>query len=262
LTAPTPAIERDARISVVGRRAVLEALAAPEVSVERVRLARGAPASLRGEVQRACREHSVPCEIGSVARLRELADEPRHDQGVAARIVLHGVEDVAALARDPTPRAHWLALDGLTNPANVGMIARSAAASGIDGILWPRTGTPWLNGLIVKASASAVLRCRIARCDALADGLERLRQTGFRIIGLAAREGEDLFVAPVPERAVYVIGSETEGLSRPVARCLDARVRIPIHQRVDSLNAAVSAALVCFHVSNSHRQAPRAPSSR
>jgi 23S rRNA (guanosine2251-2'-O)-methyltransferase len=252
LTRQASPIEREARIVVVGRRSVVEALDTPGVAVELVRVARGAPAALRREVQQRCRERSVKCEIGSVSRVRELADEPRLDQGVAARIVLPGVLDVADVTSDGSERAHWIALDGLSNAANIGMIARSATAAGAAGLLWPRTGTPWLSPRIVKASAGAVLRCAIARCDALHHGLERMRAAGFTVLGLDARAGEDLFRAPVPPRAVYVIGSETEGLSTPVAACLDGRVRIPLRGPVESLNAAVAAALVCFHVSNPH----------
>jgi len=254
-------LDRDRRIAVVGRRPVLEALTAPEVDVELVRIARGAPAALRSEIQAACRDRSVPCEVGSVARVRELADEPRHDQGVAARVVLHRVEPVEQVLASTAPtdgpntrrREHWLALDGLTHSGNVGMIARSAAASGIQGIVWPRIGTPWLNALIVKASAGAVLRSRIARCDGLAEGLERFQRAGFRCIGLDAHRGDDLYASAIPDRAVYVVGSETEGLSRPVEALLDSHVQIPLSDSVESLNAAVAAALVCFHVSNPHR---------
>lgn len=246
-------LERDATIGIVGRRAVLEALAAPEVEVELVRLARGAPAAVRTEVQQACKRREVRCEVGSAARLRELADEPRHDQGVAARVTLREVVPVEQAVAEAGPHAHWLALDGITNPSNAGMIARSAAASGMAGLLWPRIGTPWLAALVVKASAGAVLRCRIARSDALADGLDVFRAAGFACIGLDAERGDDLYATPVPPRAVYVVGAESEGLSRGATERLDASVRIPIDERVESLNAAVAAALVCFHVSNSHR---------
>ena len=253
LTRQEGSIEHDVRIAVVGRRSVLEALDAPGVRVEVVRMARGAPASLRREIQARCRERSVKCEIGAVSRVRDLADEPQLDQGVAARVLLPDVADVAAVARHATDRAHWIALDGLTNAANIGMIARSAVAAGVAGLLWPRVGTPWLGPRIVKASAGAVLRCPIARCDALHSGLERMQEAGFTILGLDARAGDDLFRAAVPERAVYVIGSETQGLSAPVAACLDGRVHIPLRGPVESLNAAVAAALVCFHVSNPHQ---------
>jgi len=243
----------DAQITLVGRRAVLEALTAPEVDVELVRVARGAPAALRKEVEASCHDRSVKCEIGSAAKLRTLSRDARHDHGVAARVTLRGVREMTDVVRDAPAAAHWLALDGITNPSNAGMIARSAAASGIDGILWPRVGTPWLNGLVVKASAGAVLRCPIARCDSLAEGLDALRGAGFQAIGLCAHAGDDLYTAAIPERAVYVVGSETEGLSEATQQRLDARVHVTLSDRAESLNAAVAAALVCFHVSNSRR---------
>lgn len=241
----------DTHISVYGTRAVLAALASDFVEVSVVRVARGAQNAARAEVEDACRSRGIACEIVSAGRVREISRDARHDQGVAARVVLRRVSDVSSL--DSAAPARWLALDGITNAQNAGMIARSALAAGMSGILWPRTGTPWLNGLVVKASAASVLECPIARCDALADALESLRARGFRTLGLCADGETNLFESAAPELAVYVVGSESEGLSRPVLGALDERVRIPIDARVESLNAAIAASLVCFHVGASPR---------
>jgi 23S rRNA (guanosine2251-2'-O)-methyltransferase len=232
----------DTHISVFGSRAVLAALASHSVEVRVVRVARGAPTNARSEIEAACKAAGVDCEIVSTQRVREISQDARHDQGVAARIVLNGVIDAETV--DAERPSRWLALDGITNAQNAGMIARSAVAAGMDGILWPRTGTPWLNGLVVKASAASVLDCPIARCDALADALEMLRGRGFRVLGLTADGETDLFESTPPEKAIYVI----EGLSRPVRGELDERVRIPIAAGVESLNAAIAASLVAFHV--------------
>jgi len=248
----SPLKREDTHISVYGIRAVLAALASEAVEVSTVRVARGAQA--RREIEAACADRDVSCNIVSAKRVHELSGDARHDQGIAARIVLSRVFDVASIAtNEPGGPARWLALDGITNAQNAGMIARSAVAAGINGILWPRTGTPWLNGLVVKASAASVLDCPIARCDALADALDALRVRGFRVFGLTADGETSLFESRPPSNAVYVIGNETEGLSRPVREVLDERLRIPIAPSVESLNAAIAASLVCFHVCQNPR---------
>lgn len=256
-TPRSAARDRDARIAVYGRRAVLEALACETVKVDDVRVAHGAPAAARREIEAACRAAGVRCSVTSVARVRELSRDARHDQGVAARVELLRVGDVdALLASAPeSGRARWLALDGLTNAQNVGMIVRSAVASGIDGILWPRHGTPWINGLVVKASAATVLRARIARCDALADALAALRAAGFATFGLDAAGAVDLFEAALPERSIHVVGGETDGLSSRVRDQLDAIVRIPMAGSAASLNAAVAASILCFELARAGRKA-------
>lgn len=242
----------DTHISVYGSRAVLAALASESVDVSAVRVARGAQA--RRKIEAACGDCGVSCDIVSAQRVHELSRDARHDQGVAARIVLRRVFDVASIATHGlNAPSRWLALDGITNAQNAGMIARSAVAAGINGILWPRVGTPWLNGLVVKASAASVLDCPIGRCDALADALDALRGRGFRVLGLTPDGETSLFESEPPANAVYVVGSETEGLSRPVREVLDERVRIPIAPGVESLNAAIAASLVCFYVCRNPR---------
>jgi len=252
-SAPVPDARDDSRIVVHGRRAVVEALRSRAVEVEEVRVARGATAPLRREVAALCTQRGVRHSVGGVAAVRALSREPRHDQGVAARVHLCNLRNLESFveerrgpaAREPT---RLLALDGVTNSQNAGMIARSAAASALDALLWPRAGTPWLNGLVVKAAAAAVFEIPIVRCETTAEGLAALRAAGHSVIGLCTDEGRDLFATRAPHRAVYVVGSETDGLSDAVRTLLDEHVRIPISPRVESLNAAVSAALLCFHV--------------
>jgi 23S rRNA (guanosine2251-2'-O)-methyltransferase len=176
---------------------------------------------------------------------------PRHDQGVAAHIRLRRVMELDALVAASRGRAarepmRILALDGVTNSQNVGMVVRSVVAAGFDGLLWPMVGQPWVNGLVVRAAAGAIFECPIALCDELAAGLSLLQGAGFACFGLDAAASESLFEFEFPHRAVFVLGSESQGLSRAVAELLDGRLSIPMHGGVESLNVAVAAGLVCY----------------
>jgi 23S rRNA (guanosine2251-2'-O)-methyltransferase len=140
-----------------------------------------------------------------------------------------------------------IALDGVTHSQNVGMIIRSALAAGMSGMLWPLRGSPWINGMIVKSSAGAIYRCPIIRAHTLPEGLYALKAAGFEIYGLAAHADETLFEFTPPHRSVYVVGSETAGISAEVGELVDRWLSIPISGPVESLNVAVAASLVCFH---------------
>src|SRR5690606_10472473 len=107
-----------------------------------------------------------------------------------------------------------LAMDTITNPQNLGMIIRSAVAAGISAVLWPRVGCPWVNGLVIKSSAATVYKVPIVVCHDLASAIGHLQGVGFRVAGLEADDGTDLFDHTPSHRAVYVIGSETTGISR------------------------------------------------
>jgi 23S rRNA (guanosine2251-2'-O)-methyltransferase len=238
---------------VFGRRAVLDALAAETARVHAVRVSRRVPADWRRRLARACGEAGAELETVRPEQVSDLSREPRHDQGVAARVQLRALQEVESFvdsckgerARRPL---RVMALDGITNSQNIGMIVRSAVASGIDAVLWPTVGSPWVNGLVVKSSASTVFRCPIVRCESLTQGIFELQAAGFVSVGLASDVPLSLWDWPVSHRVVFVVGSETTGLSDDVSKLLDASLSIPMHSGVESLNVAVAASLVCFHL--------------
>jgi 23S rRNA (guanosine2251-2'-O)-methyltransferase len=245
-------------ITIFGRRAVLEALGAESVEIERVLVDRSTPTPFRKDLKAACRdpgsgEPTVELIEADRREVVSLSGDARNDQGVAAVIRLKGVTEAdefvetlkGSRAKQPT---RLIALDNVTNPQNVGMIVRSALASGMSGILWPTVGAPWVSGLIIKASAATVYRIPIVRCGALVEGLWTLRKHGFAIVGLDAASPQSLFDLEPAHRACYIVGAESTGLTDEVADQLDQRVSIPMAGDVESLNVAVAAALVCFHV--------------
>lgn len=238
-------------ITVYGRRAVLEALATETVAVERVAVAKQTPADFRAELARACRARSVDPETLPLPEIGAITGDSRNDQGVAALIRLREVTEAEAFTESLTgARAgvptRVIALDTITNPQNVGMVVRSAAAAGVSAMLWPRAGMPWVNGLVIKASAATVYRTPVVRCHTLVEGLFTLKRSGFTLFGLVAGEGESLFEVSPPHRACFVIGGEVSGISPEVLDVLDRRVSIPMAPGVESLNAAVAAAFVCY----------------
>ncbi len=238
---------------VFGRRAVSEALAQAQGDVEvcEVWAAKSVAAAFRGELSQACRQRGVELRIGSAAEVHAFSGEPRHDQGVAAQIRLGRLIETdsfveaqkGAAARHPV---RIIALDGVTNSQNIGMVVRTLVGCGLDGMLWPLIGSPWINGLVIKASASALYRCNILRCETLALGLSTLKGAGFEIVGLTHPARSNLFDYEVSHRVVFVVGSETKGLSPEVAEMLDRRLEIPLVGPIESLNVAVAASLACY----------------
>ena len=239
-------------IVVFGRHPVLEALSADGAEVECVQLARGAAAELSRTVQSAAERAGVSIERCSRDELSRITQASRHDQGVAARVRLLNVIEVEAWIDGMKGRAarraqRVLALDGVTNSQNVGMVVRSVVGAGLDGLLWPIAGQPWANGLVVRAAAGALFRCPILRCETLLEGLAALQAAGFEVSGLDGAAEASLFDAMPPHRAAYVLGSESEGLSSAVRELVDRTVAIPMNGPLESLNVAVAAGLVCFH---------------
>ena len=137
----------DTTITIFGRRAVLEALSAETVEVERIVVDQATPNSFRKDLRSACRDpRTGELNIDLVESERRdvvsLSGDARNDQGVAAVITLRGVaeaEDFVETLKGPRARhpTRLIALDNVTNPQTIGMIVRSALASGMSGILWP-----------------------------------------------------------------------------------------------------------------------------
>lgn len=241
-------------ITVFGRRAVEEAITTPEVIVESVAISTRAPKDYRKALRALCHERDMPMpeEVPEQEVARRSGD-PRNDQGVCADARLTLVTDVDRFVEEHQGRrarepVRLMGLDNVTNPQNVGMIVRSALASGMSGVLWPTAGSPWVNGLVIKASAGTLYRCPIVRCATMLEGVWTLRAAGYTINGLAM-DGVPVNDHTPAHRSVYLVGAEATGLTAGVLAELDERLSIPMANGVESLNAAVAASLVCFGVS-------------
>lgn len=238
---------------VEGRRAVRELLAAGRRRVKVVYLSSSAEAApiideiteLAGPALRV-----VPAE-----KLAALARSER-PQGVVATSTPLAPTDLDDLLRDRA--AFIVALDGVTDPGNLGAVLRSAVAFGATGVVVPRHRSALVTPAVAKAAAGAIEHIAIAPVSGIATALERASRAGVWSVGLAAdgaTDIEDVTVADAP--VMLVIGSEGRGLSRLVeARC-DVIARIDIAPSVDSLNASVAAAIACHEIARRRRAGAR-----
>ena len=239
-------------ITVFGRHPVAEAHRSAGALIREVKLLKGRQTTEQRALRHQLASAGVSIEEVSRDELTRVTGAHRHDQGIAARVRLLRVIEVdgfveaskGAAARAPS---RLVALDGVTNSHNVGMVVRSVVGAGLDGILWPMTGQPWINGLVVRAATGSIFECPILLCDSLMAGLATLQAGGYECVGLDADAERSLFSHDPAHRAVFVLGSESLGISDDVRGLLDARVCIPMAGPLESLNVAVAAGLVCFH---------------
>jgi 23S rRNA (guanosine2251-2'-O)-methyltransferase len=238
---------KDTFITVYGRKPVLEALDDIDLTVDKVIIAEGLRGEPVREILSAARDRGIPVQRASAHRVKVLAGNGRHDQGVLADVVAPRMAPVEAFLDDLVGPASVLVLDRVTNPANVGMILRSATAAGLDGVLLPRRGVPAIDPLVVKASAGVAFRAPVLRASTAEEGCAALRDAGFGVYGLAAG-GPSLLEAELPGRVALVLGNETDGLSPAVRDELDGTLAIPMLGGVESLNVASAAAVAAFEL--------------
>lgn len=221
-----------------GINPVRELLSSSPASVAQLYVVPGVQAADR--VADEARTHQIAVEIADRSALDEMTGGGHH-QGVAARTrppAFAAFEDAVRLA----PRL-LVALDGITDPQNLGAILRSVEVLGGGGVIVPKHGSAGLTPAVVRASSGAALHVRVCEVVNLVRALEQLKEKGYWIIGLDGAGPSRFQDLPSLERAVLLIGSEGKGMRPLVARACDFRVGIPVRGRVASLNAAAAAAI-------------------
>ncbi|MGI8984696.1 MAG: 23S rRNA (guanosine(2251)-2'-O)-methyltransferase RlmB [Acidimicrobiales bacterium] len=238
-----------------GRQAVAELLAAgrrPVIDVWMSQEVQRAP--ILDRIERLAADARVPVRRVSRSRLDAAAatDAP---QGVLAHAGALPQADLDDLCRSPAgdagPKPFLLAVDGVTDPHNLGAPLRSAEAAGATGAVLARHRAVHVTPTVAKAAAGAIEHVPMAVVAGLPAALARARELGCWVVGLDAGGEQSLFDGlPVADEAiVVVVGAEGAGLSRLArARC-DVVVSIPMRGRLASLNVSAAASLALFEVS-------------
>jgi 23S rRNA (guanosine2251-2'-O)-methyltransferase len=241
----------DAPEVVAGRNAVLEALRAAVPATALYAAQRlDADDRVREAITLAARA-GVPLIEAGRAELDRLTGGSVH-QGLALRIRPYGYvhpADLTALAAARGEPPLIVALDGVTDPRNLGAIARSAAAFGGHGVLIPARRSAKVTAGAWKASAGALARVPVAQAPNLVRALTAYAEEGLFVVGLDAAGATgvgDLEVADGP--LVLVVGSEGRGLSRLVAQRCDLLAKIPMAAATESLNAGVAAGIALHEI--------------
>lgn len=156
---------------------------------------------------------------------------------------------------EPLPMSDWLRalpegkpvaalwLDGVGNPHNFGAILRSAAHFGVAGILLPRDSTLAISGAAARVAEGGAEQVPLVRMGQPDNAAAQLRNAGFSLAATVVRGGDDLFAARLPQRLVYVMGAEGEGMDARLADACDMRLSIPGSGAVESLNVAAATAV-------------------
>ncbi len=243
---------------VAGRNSVLEALRA-RIPVEVVYLASRLDADDRTReiVDIVAGRGYDLLEVGK-PELDRLTDGAVH-QGVAIKVPPYeyaDVDDLLDAAEESGRPPLVVALDGVTDPRNLGAVLRSAGAFGAHGVLVPERRAAGVTASAWKVSAGAAARVPVARATNLVRALGELKKAGCFVVGLDAGGTTaigDLELATEP--LVVVAGSEGKGLSRLVRESCDVVASIPIGSDTESLNAAVATGISLYEVARLRREA-------
>ena len=196
------------------------------------------------------KSRGVLIEEVSWNRLSQLTFGASH-QGIALQLASSktiSLEKLIDFSKKKSANPIILALDGITDPHNVGAIIRSAEAFDCKGIIMPQRRSAGLTGTVAKVAAGALEHLPVSRVVNLNRALDELKKNGFLVIGLSG-DGQ-LSILNFEEKApiVVLIGSEDKGISLLSQKKCDFLLRIPLKGKTSSLNASVAAAISLFHL--------------
>jgi 23S rRNA (guanosine2251-2'-O)-methyltransferase len=244
-----------------GRNAVVEALRSG--GVEKVFIMYGMEGEAVGKIRAEAKRAGVPSVIIDRRRFIELernAGLGTRSQGIIALIGEIEYAEIELVVEEVYERGGVplvAALDGITDPHNVGAIIRSAECAGFDGLLIGKRDSSAITDVVMKTSAGAARHLPIARASNIGDVLLSLQQAGLQIVGLDERGNTSYTTHDFTRPTAIVIGSEGKGLSPRIRKLCDTLLSIPMHGKVPSLNASVAAGVVFFEAVRQRKKGGR-----
>lgn len=242
------------KVFIYGKHALMEALTnAPQI----VRKAFISPEVRDKDIRDLLFQHKIPTDRLEGSRGRDYVGNESH-QGIIASInpsaLLTPFEDFLA-SLDMSKNPAVAVLGEVQDPHNMGAIIRSAAAFGLAGVLIPEHNQAPVTGVVVKSSAGMAFRVPLVAIGNVNHALDVLKKKGFWTYGLSmdgkTAAADDAFDRP----SAFVVGNEGSGIREKTLAACDIKLRIPMHPRTESLNAAVSAAVVFYEWSKKHPEA-------
>lgn len=236
----------DKVLTIYGRNAVMEALEDEAITIHKLHLSKSnKDADVLEQMKEIAQKRGIEVTYHDKQSLSRISKNAKQDQGVALDIVLEHFGDAESFM-DAHKAYRIIALDGVTNPQNLGMIIRSCAAGHVDAILLPNKGAAQISPLVIKASAGTLFKMPIIKTTDLTKTLKSFRSEGASLYTLSSHASNAYNTQSYSNKTIFVLGNESEGVSKSVEALCDKSIAIPMQRGVESLNVAVTASLLAF----------------
>lgn len=243
---------------ICGRNPVLEALRSGR-EIDRLLVAHGTGSGSVTAIIAKCRAKGILIKEISPQKLDYYCGGANH-QGVAVMFASQEyatVEDMFALAETRGEKPFLIICDEIEDPHNLGAIIRTAEATGVHGVIIPERRSASLNATVAKAACGALEYVPVARVTNIANTIDALKQRGVWVFG-ADMDGDDYTRTDFDTPCALVIGNEGKGIGALTAKKCDAVISLPMHGKINSLNASVAAGILMYEVVRS-RNADKKP---
>ena len=243
---------------ICGRNPVLEALRSGR-EIDRLFVAHGTGGGSVTAIIAKCRAKGILIKEISPQKLDYYCGGANH-QGVAVMFASQEyatVDDMFALADSRGEKPFLIICDEIEDPHNLGAIIRTAEATGVHGAIIPERRSASLNATVAKAACGALEYVPVARVTNIANTIDALKERGVWVFG-ADMDGDDYTKTDFDTPCALVIGNEGKGIGALTAKKCDAIISLPMHGKINSLNASVAAGILMYEVVRS-RKADKQP---
>ena len=233
-------------ITLYGRNVVVEVLEDDTVEIHKLHMAESNKTDgVIKKILSLAKKRGINIAWHDKSALSRISKNAKQDQGVACDVISKSYQHAMEIKK--LKEFRLIALDGIHNPQNLGMIIRSCAAGNVDGIILPKKNSAKISPLVIKASAGTLFKLPIYFCNSLDEILKDL--DGTKIYALSSHAKESIYDLNPHAKSIFVLGNESEGVSSEVEKLCNEKLKIPMNRGVESLNVAVTASLIAFMTS-------------
>lgn len=230
-------------ITLYGRNVVIEMLQDPTIAVYKLHMSTSnKPDGAIKTILSLAQDRDLEVTYHDKNALSRISKNAKQDQGVAIDIITQSYKNAKEIEKLTNFR--MIALEGIQNPQNLGMIIRSCAAGNVDGIILPKKNSAKISPLVIKASAGTLFKIPIYFCDSLEELFCKLDNT--EIYALSSHAKSTIYDITPSEKSVFILGNESDGVSNNLLKICNNSISIPMNRGVESLNVAVTASLIAF----------------
>ncbi len=233
---------------ICGRNPVLEAVRSGR-EIDRLLVAHGVSGGSISAIIAKCSARGILIKEISPQKLDYYCGGANH-QGVAVMFASQEystVDEILTSANEKNEMPFIIICDEIEDPHNLGAIIRTAEACGVHGIIIPKRRSASLNATVAKTAAGALEYMKVARVTNISNTIDELKEKGVWVFG-ADMDGQDYTTLNYDSPCAIVIGNEGKGIGTLVAKKCDGIISLPMHGKINSLNASVAAGVLMYEV--------------
>jgi 23S rRNA (guanosine2251-2'-O)-methyltransferase len=235
-------------LQIFGARAIIEAIEAGK-EIDKVYLQRGLTNNLTSELNTLIKKNGIQTSYVPIEKLNKLTQ--KNHQGAVATIspiTFHDFEELVIQTIESGQTPLFILLDQLSDVRNFGAIIRTAACTGVHGIIIPKKGGAPINADTVKTSAGAAFQVPIAKVDHLKDAIYYLQGSGVQVVSATEKSEDAIYAVDATKPTAIVMGSEDRGVSSGVLKISDHTASLPMQGNIASLNVSVACGVFLYEV--------------